>query len=204
MSGDTLYRKVGNKYVPAGIHSDVDIYPGIWLVQKRKNSTSMQSLHVGDLPTISSLIEVVQARMIGEIVVKKFSSMVQAGELEIYERALAQLEWDIADAIIEYLNEGREKAVKSGYDSLKQEGMKQANDTMAEILDPSQKHTWHNQPTSRLYRLLDDIQEVGHQKVGTHEFVWYISELKRLLKANGFDLTNMSIGGLVVNPEADE
>jgi hypothetical protein len=202
-NGETLYKKVGRKYVPVGIDTDIDLYPGIWLVQKTEHSHSMKSLCVSELPTISSLIEVVQARLIADIVVKRLTKLVQNGNLEIYNRALGLIEHDIADAIVEYLNEGREKAVKGGYDDSKQAGIEQAINTMNEILSPSSKYTWHNLPLSKLYRLLDDINEVGHKKVGTHEFSWYISELKTLLKANGFDLANTSVGGMIINPERE-
>jgi hypothetical protein len=204
MSTETLYRKVGNRYVEAGMHSDVDMYPGIWLVQKHKGSSSMSSLHLGDLPSIASLVEVVQARLIANIITDKLEPLWRDGEIVVYNRSWFEFRGMMEDAIIEHLNEGREEAIQGGYDDAKFNGIRLAKNTMNEIMEPSHKHTWHGEPLSKLYLLLDEINEVGHRKVGTHEFVWYISELKRLIKNSGYDIRETSVGGMVVNPAEEE
>lgn len=197
MNGDTLYRKVKGKYVEAGIMSHIDLYPGVWLVQKTKGGCSMQGICLSELPTISSLVEVVQAKLIAQILTAKLIELVDAGSLEIYNRAIGQLEHDFADAIVEHLNQGREMAVKGGYDVAKATGIELARKTMGDLLRSDTTLT-------KLQRLIYDIQETGFKKVGTHEFVWYLSELRVMLRDAGFDLKNTSIAGMVVNPEIEE
>lgn len=49
---ETLYKKVNGKYVECGYTNTPDLYDGVWLVQKRKNSKSTTGLiwKLGDIP----------------------------------------------------------------------------------------------------------------------------------------------------------
>lgn len=48
---ETVYRKVGRKYIPVGYNNIPDMTDGIWLVQRKPESRSMSSIFwkVGDL-----------------------------------------------------------------------------------------------------------------------------------------------------------
>jgi len=201
---ETLYIKKGKRYIPAGCNTSIDLYPGVWIVQKTPGCTSMQSICLSELPSVSSLIEAVQARLLAQIIIKKIQSLVDVNQLLICNRSIGQLESDIFDSIVEHVNKGREEAANGSHDMAKYRGIKMAEETVAEIISPSTKYTWHNESLSKIYLLLDEIQEVGNRKCGTHEFVWYVSELKRLLKNTGYDLNNCSVGGMIVNPEENE
>lgn len=203
MGTDTLYRKVGNRYVEAGMYSTVDLYPGVWIVQKFKGSTRMQSLCVSELPSIASLVEVVQATFIAEIIMERLKPMWEANELIINNRSFYELERIVADAIIDYLNDGREEAINRGYKDSEFKGVTLARETMAELTDPTSKNTWHGVKMSKIDILLSEISEIGHRKVGTHEFSWFMHELKVLFKKSGLDLKETSIGGFIVNPDKE-
>lgn len=55
---DTVYRKVGRKYVPCGYSSIPDISDGIWLVKSEPGRRSMHSLfwRVGDLKRPADIV----------------------------------------------------------------------------------------------------------------------------------------------------
>lgn len=201
MATETLYVKKGNRYVPAGIHTDIDMYPGIWLVQKTTNSNSMSSICLSELPEISSLIEIVQARLIGKLIMERFFQMIQADQLHIYDKSLYELEYEITDTLVEHLNKVRKTGMTYGYNEFRINGVELARKTFEEILEPTDKNTWHGQDTSKIKRLFNDVQEIANHKLGTHEFFWYLRTIETMLIDHGFDLNHSGIGGLLINPE---
>ena len=202
---ETLYIKKNGRYVEVGMHCDIDMYPGIWLVQKDKNSTSMKSLCISELPEVGSLVEVVQARLIAQIIMKELEPMWRNQDIMLYNIAFAELEHIIADAITKHVNKGRKEAIRGGYDDAKASGMRLAQQTFDVMEDPENRNSkWAGFKSSKIEIVLNEISDVAHRKVGTHEFAWYIGELRRLMKANGYDINDCTIGGFIVNPDEDD
>ena len=196
---ETVYIKKGRKYIPIGVNEVMDLYEGIYLVQKTEGGSMMNAMRVADVPYVVDVLQYIGPTMLASAVAKFFKKYIDAHAIKFEGVSIGDMGYEFRNLLRQDLFERgtnfaklideNEKTHRS-VDTVSRAQVRAeeiADGIVAKIRD--NKVAWHGMEVTPLKRLFDALSEINHMRVSEHQYAWILRMLDKKLEEQHFSLT---------------